>query len=56
MQKYLMNACRYRTPMKDSQIDMILYVAAADERPNVNLFKAIIRAKEESKDEKAMST
>lgn len=45
---------RYRTPMKDSQIDMILYVAAADERPNVNLFKAIIRAKEESKDEKAM--
>mgnify|MGYP003330040317 CR=1 FL=1 len=42
--------------MKDSQIDMILYVAAADERPNVNLFKAIIRAKEESKDEKAMST
>lgn len=45
---------RYRAPMKDSQIDMILYVAAADERPNVNLFKAIIRAKEESKDEKAM--
>lgn len=45
---------RYRTPTKDNQIDMILYVAAANDRPNVNLFKAIIRAKEESKDEKAM--
>ena len=34
---------------------MILYVAPADEEPDVKLFKAIIRAKEESKDEKTKS-
>lgn len=45
----------YKTVIKDNQIDLILYVAPADEEPNVKLFKAIVRAKEESKDEKAKS-
>jgi len=44
---------RYKTVIKDNQIDLILYVAPADEEPNIKLFKAIIRAKEESKDEKS---
>ena len=47
---------RYKTVIKDNQIDLILYVAPADEEPNIKLFKAIIRAKEESKDEKSKST
>ena len=41
--------------VKDNQIDLILYVASAEERPDLKLFKALQKAKLDSKDEKARS-
>jgi GTPase SAR1 family protein len=46
---------RYRNAIKDNQIDLILYVSAADDEPDRKLFRAMRRAKEESKDEKTKS-
>lgn len=44
---------RYKNVVKDNQIDLILYVASAEERPDLKLFKALQKAKLDSKDEKA---
>ena len=46
---------RYKNVVKDNQIDLILYVAAADEKPDLKLFRAIQKARGESKDEKIKS-
>ena len=46
---------RYKNVVKDNQIDLILYVASAEERPDLKLFKALQKAKLDSKDEKARS-
>ena len=46
---------RYKHVVKDNQIDLILYVAAADEKPDLKLFKAIQKARLGSKDEKIKS-
>lgn len=43
---------RYKHVVKDNQIDLILYVASADEKPDLKLFRAIQKARLESKDEK----
>lgn len=45
----------YKNVVKDNQIDLILYVASAEERPDLKLFKALQKAKLDSKDEKARS-
>lgn len=47
---------RYKNVVKDNQIDLILYVAAADEKPDLKLFRAIQKARGESKDEKIKKT
>ena len=46
---------RYKNVVKDNQIDLILYVASADEKPDLKLFRAIQKARGESKDEKIKS-
>jgi len=47
---------RYKNVVKDNQIDLILYVASADEKPDLKLFRAIQKARGESKDEKIKRT
>ena len=53
--KNLFLTWRYKNVVKDNQIDLILYVASADEKPDLKLFRAIQKARGESKDEKIKS-